>query len=60
MSCRGGIDACWQVNTAKFFSLCRAGRSLTFSLLPRPSGRIAFAVRAGTRDVALGNLAAYA
>jgi 3-hydroxymyristoyl/3-hydroxydecanoyl-(acyl carrier protein) dehydratase len=57
---QGGIDACWQVNTAKFFSPVGPGEALTFSLQPRPSGRIAFAVRAGTRDVALGNLAAYA
>jgi 3-hydroxyacyl-[acyl-carrier-protein] dehydratase len=47
---------CWQVGNAKFLSPAGPGDALVFTLEVRPSGAIAFTVRAGTRDVASGSL----
>ena len=46
----------WQVGNAKFFSPVGPDETLTFSLTPKPSGAIAFTVRAADRDVAAGSL----
>jgi len=46
----------WQVGNAKFFSPVGPQEALTFSLSTKPSGAIAFIVRAGQRDVASGSL----
>lgn len=46
----------WQVGNAKFFSPVRPEEALTFSLTTKPSGAIAFTVRATERDVASGSL----
>ncbi|MBS1143841.1 MAG: hypothetical protein H6R14_1247 [Proteobacteria bacterium] len=46
----------WQVGNAKFFSPVRPAEMLTFTLTAKPSGAIAFAVRAAERDVASGSL----
>lgn len=46
----------WQVGNAKFFSPVRPEEALTFSLMTKPSGAIAFIVRAAERDVASGSL----
>lgn len=51
---RPGLN--WQVGNAKFFSPVGPEESLTFSLTQKPSGAIAFTVRAGQRDVAAGSL----
>lgn len=47
----------WQVGNAKFFSPVGPEEALTFSLITKPSGAIAFTVRAAERDVASGSLA---
>lgn len=46
----------WQVGNAKFFSPVQPEEALTFSLTTKPSGAIAFTVRATERDVASGSL----
>lgn len=46
----------WQVGNAKFFSPVAPEEALTFSLIQKPSGAIAFSVRAGEREVAAGSL----
>jgi len=46
----------WQVGNAKFFSPVGPEEALTFLLTTKPSGAIAFTVRAGERDVASGSL----
>jgi len=46
----------WQLGNAKFFSPVAPGELLTFSLQTKPSGSLAFVVRAGERDVASGSL----
>ncbi|PKO37939.1 MAG: hypothetical protein CVU33_10745 [Betaproteobacteria bacterium HGW-Betaproteobacteria-6] len=46
----------WQVGNAKFFSPVGPEEALTFSLTTKPSGAIAFTVRAAERDVASGSL----
>ena len=46
----------WQVGNAKFFSPVGPEEALTFSLLQKPSGAIAFTVRGNGRDVAAGSL----
>ena len=46
----------WQVGNAKFFSPVGPAETLVFALETKPSGAIAFAVRAGQRDVASGSL----
>lgn len=46
----------WQVGNAKFFSPVGPAEALTFSLIQKPSGAIAFTVRASDRDVAAGSL----
>lgn len=51
---RPGVN--WQVGNAKFFSPVGPDETLTFSLTPKPSGAIAFTVRAADRDVAAGRL----
>jgi len=51
---RPGIN--WQVGNAKFFSPVGPEEALTFALSKKPSGAIAFTVRAGERDVASGSL----
>ena len=49
-------DLNWQVGNAKFFSPVSPEEALTFSLTTKPSGAIAFTVRATERDVASGSL----
>ena len=51
---RPGLN--WQVGNAKFFSPVGPDETLTFTLTPKPSGAIAFMVRATDRDVAAGSL----
>jgi 3-hydroxymyristoyl/3-hydroxydecanoyl-(acyl carrier protein) dehydratase len=51
---RRGLN--WQVGNAKFFSPVAPEEALTFSLIQKPSGAIAFTVRAGERDVAAGSV----
>ncbi|UCV11644.1 hypothetical protein KI614_16155 [Dechloromonas denitrificans] len=46
----------WQIGNAKFLSPVAPQEELTFSLLSKPSGAIAFTVRAAGRDVASGSL----
>ena len=46
----------WQVGNAKFFSPVDPEEALTFALTTKPSGAIAFTVRATERDVASGSL----
>ena len=46
----------WQVGNAKFFSPVGPEEVLTFSLLQKPSGAVAFTVRGNGRDVAAGSL----
>lgn len=46
----------WQIGNAKFFSPVGPDETLTFALQSKASGAIAFAVRAGGRDVASGSL----
>lgn len=46
----------WQVGNAKFFSPVGPEEALTFLLNQKPSGAIAFTVRADDRDVAAGSL----
>ena len=46
----------WQVGNAKFFSPVEPEEALTFSITTKPSGAIAFTVRATERDVASGSL----
>jgi 3-hydroxymyristoyl/3-hydroxydecanoyl-(acyl carrier protein) dehydratase len=50
----------WQVGNAKFFSPVGPEEALTFLLTTKPSGAIAFTVRAAERDVASGSLTATA
>lgn len=52
----GRSGLAWQVGNAKFFSPVGPGESLTFSLQQKPSGAMAFAVRAAGRDIAAGSL----
>ena len=51
---RPGVN--WQVGNAKFFSPVGPEEALTFSLIQKPSGAIAFTVRASEREVAAGSL----
>lgn len=51
---RPGLN--WQVGNAKFFSPVGPDEMLSFTLTPKPSGAIAFTVRATDRDVAAGSL----
>ena len=51
---RPGLN--WQVGNDKFFSSVDAEEALTFSLTLKPSGAIAFTVRAINREVAAGSL----
>ncbi|MFA7291737.1 MAG: hypothetical protein WC023_05750 [Rhodocyclaceae bacterium] len=46
----------WQIGNTKFLSPVGPGERLTFTLQRRPSGAIAFAVRADKRDIASGSL----
>ena len=46
----------WQVGNAKFFSPVAPAETLTFSLTQKPSGAVAFTVRAIDREVAAGSL----
>jgi 3-hydroxymyristoyl/3-hydroxydecanoyl-(acyl carrier protein) dehydratase len=46
----------WQVGNAKFFSPVGPEEALTFALTQKPSGAIAFTVRAADRDIATGSL----
>lgn len=46
----------WQVGNAKFFSPVAPEEALTFSLIKKPSGAIAFTVRGPGREVAAGSL----
>lgn len=46
----------WQIGNAKFLSPVAPGETLIFMLEIKPSGSIAFRVRAGDRDVASGSL----
>ncbi|HLO64234.1 MAG TPA: hypothetical protein VK165_14855 [Azonexus sp.] len=46
----------WQVGNAKFFSPVAPEEALTFLLTQKPSGAIAFTVRASEREVAAGSL----
>ncbi len=46
----------WQVGNAKFFSPVGPGEALVFALTQKPSGAIAFTVRASERQVAAGSL----
>jgi len=49
-------SAGWQIGNAKFLSPVSPLEELTFSLHSKPSGAIAFTVRAAGRDVASGSL----
>ena len=51
---RPGLN--WQVGNAKFFSPVGPEEALTFKLVQKPSGAIAFTVRAIDREVATGSL----
>lgn len=51
---RPGLN--WQVGNAKFFSPVGPEEALTFNLVHKPSGAIAFTVRAADREVAAGSL----
>ena len=53
---RGAAGGAWQIGNAKFFSPVGPDETLTFSLTPKPSGAIAFTVRAADRDVAACSL----
>lgn len=48
--------AAWQIGNAKFLSPVDPEEALTFVLTVKPSGSIAFFVRAAGRDVASGSL----
>lgn len=49
-------DGRWSIGNAKFLSPVGPGETLIFVLERKPSGSIAFRVRAGERDVASGSL----
>lgn len=51
---RPGVN--WQVGNAKFFSPVGPAETLLFTLSSKPSGAIAFTVRADEREVASGSL----
>jgi 3-hydroxymyristoyl/3-hydroxydecanoyl-(acyl carrier protein) dehydratase len=51
-----GGDGRWQIGNAKFLSPVAPGETLIFALEIKPSGSIAWRVRAGDRDVASGSL----
>ncbi len=51
---RPGLN--WQIGNAKFFSPVGPEEALTFALVQKPSGAIAFTVRGAGRDVASGSL----
>ncbi len=46
----------WQIGNAKFFSPVEPGELLGFCLEIKPSGAIAFTIRAAERQVASGSL----
>lgn len=55
---QGGAATDWQVTQVKFLSPCGPGDALDFAVRDGVRGGLAFAVRCGDREVAVGQLQA--
>lgn len=53
---QAGAARAWQIGSAKFLAPVAPGTELVFTLAPRDGDGLAFAVRAGGREVASGTL----